>query len=77
MTGTIDGNTYTGSVGGPVGSVVTGDNALSGGFFGPNAEETAGVIRSFTTNPAPTDGVSPNEENRRGFIDIRGVFQGN
>ena len=76
MTGTIDGNTYTGSVGGPIGGVVTGDNALNGGFFGPNAEETAGVLRSFTTSPDPDDGISPYEENRRGFIDIRGIFQG-
>ncbi len=76
MSGTITGSTYTGNVLGPVGTVVTGDNSLSGGFFGPNAEETAGVLRSFTTAPDPSDGVSPNEDNRRGFIDIRGVFQG-
>ena len=76
MTGTIDGNTYSGQVLGPVGQFVTGDNALQGGFFGPNAEETAGIVRSFTTTPQPSDGISPNEENRRGFIDIRGVFHG-
>ena len=77
LAGTISGSTYNGTVTGPSsasGGVVTGDNALEGGFFGPTGEETAGVIRSFTTAPAPTDGRSPYEENRRGFIDIRGVF---
>ncbi len=76
MSGTISGNTYTGSVTGPTGAVVNGDNTLQGGFFGPNAEETAGAIRSFTTSPGPDDGISPYDENRRGFIDLRGVYQG-
>ena len=74
--GTMTGSTYTGNTRGP-NSVVTGNNALNGAFYGPNAEETAGVVFSETTNPGPQDGRSPYEENRRGFITLRGVFQGN
>ena len=73
--GTITGNKYTGSVSGSA-NVVTGENAVNGGFFGPNGEETAGAFTVRTTNPDPTDGRSPNDSNRRGFIDLRGVFQG-
>jgi hypothetical protein len=74
--GTITDNTYSGNVQGPAGQVVNGNNAVHGGFFGPNAEETAGVIAIETTAPDPSDGLSNNESNRRGYITLRGVFQG-
>lgn len=76
FTGTITENKYTGNVQGPVGGVVNGNNAVSGGFFGPNAEETAGTIASNTTSAGPSDGITANDDNRRGFIKLRGVFQG-
>jgi len=77
FSGSITGNTFSGNAQGPAGVVVTGNNAVTGGFFGPNGEEVAGAISLETTAPAPSDGVSPNEEARRGFISLRGVFQGN
>lgn len=77
FSGTITDNTFTGNAQGPAGSVVTGNNAVSGGFFGPNAEEVAGAVTVETTSPSPSDGITANEANRRGFINLRGVFQGN
>ncbi|HFC04216.1 MAG TPA: hypothetical protein ENJ55_00805 [Rhizobiales bacterium] len=76
FTGTITDNTFAGNAQGPAGSVVTGNNAVNGGFFGPNAEEVAGIISVETTSPSPSDGVTTNEANRRGSINLRGVFQG-
>ncbi len=76
FTGTITGNTFAGNVEGPAGAVVTGNNAVNGGFFGPNAEEVAGTLSVETTSPSPSDGLTANDDNRRGFISLRGVFQG-
>ncbi len=76
FSGTITDSTYSGTTRGP-NTVVTGNNAVNGAFYGPNAEETAGTVFSETTSVNPDDGRSPYEENRRGFITIRGVFQGN
>ena len=76
ITGTITGNTFAGNAEGPVGVVVTGNNAVNGGFFGPNAEEVAGVVSVETTSPSPSDGLTANDANRRGFVNLRGVFQG-
>ena len=73
--GTITDNKFTGTTRGPNG-VVTGNNALDGAFYGPNAEEVAGVVYSETTSVSPGDGQIPYEENRRGFITLRGVFHG-
>lgn len=74
---TITENTYKGNVQGPAGVVVNGNNSVAGGFFGPNAEETAGVLASDTTSAGPSDGITANDDNRRGYIKLRGVFQGN
>lgn len=76
ITGTITDSTYSGNVRGPNGAVVTGNNAVNGAFYGPNAEETAGVLSVETTSPGPSDGLTTNEENRRGSVKLRGVFQG-
>lgn len=76
ITGTITDNTFAGAAQGPAGQVVTGNNAVTGGFFGPNAEEVAGVIAVETTSPSPRDGITTNDANRRGFINLRGVIQG-
>ncbi len=76
INGTITGNTFVGNAQGPAGAVVTGNNAVNGGFFGPNAEEVAGVVSVETTSPSPSDGLTANDANRRGFINLRGVFQG-
>ncbi len=54
---------------------MTGDNAVEGGFFGPNGEEVAGTLRIQTTSAGPDDGITVNDNNRRGFTDLRGVFQ--
>ena len=75
--GTITDNTFAGNAQGQAGSVVTGNNAVNGGFFGPNGEEVAGVVSVETTSPSPTDGLTTNDANRRGFIKLDGVFQGN
>ncbi len=72
---TITNNTFSGSTRGP-NTVVTGNNAVDGAFYGPNAEEAAGVVFSETTSVSPDDGRSPYEQNRRGFITMRGVIQG-
>ncbi len=77
FTGTITNNTFAGAARGPANQVVTGNNAVNGGFFGPNAEEVAGVINVETTSPNPSEGITTNAGNRRGFINLRGVFQGN
>ena len=77
LTGTITDNTFSGNVSGTPGAVVTGNNALNGGFYGPNAEEVAGVLSVETTSASPSDGITTNDANRRGFISLRGVFQGN
>ncbi len=74
--GTITDNTFSGRTLGPAGGVVTGNNGVNGGFFGPNAEEVAGVVSAETTVAQPSDGITTNDINRRAFINMRGVFQG-
>lgn len=74
LDGSIEGSDYGGSV--ATAGFVPGANAFKGSFFGPGAAETTGIMHHQGTAPNPSDGMSPNEEARRGYVDIRGVFNG-
>ncbi len=75
VNGTIRGADFAGSVT-SVGGYVQGTNHASGSFYGPNGEEAAGIFYNESTAPGPTDGDSPYEQNRRGYVNTRGVFWG-
>lgn len=79
--GTITGNTYSGtaSLKDPTTTQlgwVSGDNPVFGGFFGSKANETTGVFAVLGTSPDPIGGDLPINDDRRGYLEMSGVFNG-
>ncbi len=72
---TTSGSDFSGTVTAN-GPYVNGNNHATGSVYGPNGEEAAGIFYNEATSPGPDDGLSPYEENRRGFVNVRGIFQG-
>lgn len=81
LVGTIDGNKITGitcrgvcqaGVGGPLNN----ENPMYGGVFGPNANEITGVFTNFAASVNPSGGDTAINDDRRGFVDIKGFFHG-
>jgi C-lobe and N-lobe beta barrels of Tf-binding protein B len=82
LKGTITNNATTGnSIAGsaaldPRWLTNTSSNAMYAGVFGPNAEEISGVFGLDATAPAPLGGYFPITDDRRGYITMSGVFNG-
>ena len=87
LNGTINGNTFSGTsdvntqtTNAPGDTTnnrfVNGDRALQGGFFGNNAEAATGVFSTYAIAPSPGGGDTGINDDRRGTIDIQGVFHG-
>jgi hypothetical protein len=83
ITASITGNTYKGKaevyrdvVTPATKSWVSGDNPAYGAFFGPTANETTGVFNVLAILPQPVGGDYPINDDRRGFLQHSGVFQG-
>ena len=51
-------------------------NVMNAGIFGPTANEISGVFNVNGTSPAPKGGLLPINDDRRGFIEMSGVFNG-
>jgi hypothetical protein len=54
----------------------TDSNAMYAGIFGPNADEITGAFGLDATDPSPLGGYFPINDDRRGFITMSGVFNG-
>ncbi len=59
------------------GDFVSGDNPVYGGFFGPTANEVAGVFNVYGIDPSPSGGDDGITDDRRGYLTINGTFNGN
>jgi hypothetical protein len=51
-------------------------NPMYAGFFGPTANEVTGIFNVEAVSPQPTGGIIPINDDRRGFIEMSGVFNG-
>jgi hypothetical protein len=75
---TITGNTFAGTA--TYGTTaVQGDNVAHGAFFGPagpNPAEATGAFNVHATYVEPMGGDIPINDDRRGYMDISGVFNG-
>ena len=62
----------------PASGIVTSavTNPLYGGFFGANAQEVTGVFALDGAVTQPNDGQSPINNDRRGYIQMSGIFNG-
>ncbi len=75
LAGTITGNTYTGTAD-LVGSFISGDQTMYGGFFGGAGAETAGVFHVTGMDPDPLGGSAGINDDRAAYISIQGAFHG-
>ena len=72
---TISGNRFSGQA--RYGNTaVQGDNPAHGGFFGAAANEVTGAFNVHATYVGPLGGDIPINDDRRGYMDISGVFNG-
>jgi hypothetical protein len=53
-----------------------GNNDMYAGIFGPTANEITGVFNVNGISPSPTGGKLPINDDRRGFLEMSGVFNG-
>jgi hypothetical protein len=77
--GTITGNTVSGKASlDPANGWVNGTNPMYAGFFGPAGpgNEVTGVYNFLATRPQPIGGEPPINDDRRGFVQQSGVFNG-
>jgi hypothetical protein len=51
-------------------------NPMYAGFFGPSANEVSGVFNFEAAIPGPIGGTLPINDDRRGYIQMSGVFNG-
>ncbi len=51
-------------------------NVMNAGIFGPTANEISGVFNVNGTSPQPKGGQFPINDDRRGYIEMSGVFNG-
>jgi hypothetical protein len=72
---TINGNTFAGTASYGT-TAVQGDNVAHGAFFGPTANDATGAFNVHATYVAPMGGDIPINDDRRGYMDISGVFNG-
>jgi C-lobe and N-lobe beta barrels of Tf-binding protein B len=54
----------------------TSNSFFSAGFFGDNAEDITGVFSVDAQIPEPIGGIRPINDDRRGFINMQGIFNG-
>lgn len=54
----------------------TSNSFFSAGFFGDNAEDITGVFSVDAQIPDPIGGIRPINDDRRGFINMQGIFNG-
>jgi hypothetical protein len=82
LKGTITNNATTGnSIVGtaslePYWLVNSTTNSMYAGVFGPNGEEISGVFGLEAADPSPIGGNYPINDDRRGYISMSGVFNG-
>jgi hypothetical protein len=78
LQGTITGNTVSGKASlDPAQGWLNGTNPMYAGFFGaPGADEVTGVYNFLAVSPAPIGGEPPINDDRRGFVQQSGVFNG-
>jgi C-lobe and N-lobe beta barrels of Tf-binding protein B len=75
----LNGNSITGTaVADPKSGFETNEplNPMYAGFYGPNANEVTGVFNFEAALPAPIGGKRPINDDRRAFIEMSGVFNG-
>jgi hypothetical protein len=78
-TPTSTGNTVKGTaVANPNSGFITNStlNPMYAGFYGPAANEVTGVFNFEATMPGPIGGSLPINDDRRAFIEMSGVFNG-
>lgn len=78
LQGTITGNTVSGNAKlDPSEGWLNGTNPMYAGFFGtPGADEVTGVYNFLAVSPEPIGGEPPINDDRRGFVQQSGVFNG-
>lgn len=78
LSGTITGNTVSGNAKlDPSDGWLNGTNPMYAGFFGaPGADEVTGVYNFLAVSPEPIGGEPPINDDRRGFVQQSGVFNG-
>lgn len=78
LQGTITGNTVSGKASlDPAAGWLNGTNPMYAGFFGsPGADEVTGVYNFLAVSPEPIGGEPPINDDRRGFVQQSGVFNG-
>jgi C-lobe and N-lobe beta barrels of Tf-binding protein B len=54
----------------------TSNSFFEAGFFGDNAEDITGVFSIDAQIPEPIGGIRPINDDRRGFINMQGIFNG-
>jgi transferrin binding protein len=77
--GTITGNTVSGKASlDPAAGWLNGTNPMYAGFFGPTGagHEVTGVYNFLAVRPSPVGGEPPINDDRRGFVQQSGVFNG-
>jgi C-lobe and N-lobe beta barrels of Tf-binding protein B len=77
--GTITGNTIKNGTASldPSQGWLNGSNPAYAGFFGPGAPtEVTGAFNFVAASPEPTGGIPPINDDRRGFVQESGVFNG-
>ncbi len=75
--GNIKPNTITGTAGYSANSGwlnTTSNSFFSAGFFGDNAEDITGTFSMDAQIPDPIGGLRPINDDRRGFINMQGIF---
>jgi hypothetical protein len=78
LSGTITTNTVSGNAKlDPNDGWLNGTNPMYAGFFGsPGADEVTGVYNFLAVSPDPIGGEPPINDDRRGFVQQSGVFNG-
>ena len=79
LQGTITGNTVSGKASlDPAQGWLNGTNPMYAGFFGPTGvgNEVTGVYNFLAVSPEPIGGEPPINDDRRGFVQQSGVFNG-
>lgn len=79
LQGTITGNTVSGKASlDPAVGWLNGTNPMYAGFFGPTGagHEVTGVYNFLAVGPSPMGGEPPINDDRRGFVQQSGVFNG-
>ena len=77
LKGSITGNSIAGTAQwAPSSGLVTNstNNPMYGGFFGATANEVTGVFALDGMDPYPYGGYSPINDDRRGYIQMSGIF---